>query len=144
MGFEFFAEYTLMDCPEYVSILHELRDQRGNQMMVMHVQPDPKRFNATVLRRMVSDWQAFRACTDAPMFAIEKYPDDRKWERFVKRMGFEFSSRVVCADGQSRRCFVSKKKNKNDDFNHQDKHVAGERTVGSTAALPHFCIPAGR
>lgn len=107
MGFEFFDKYDLSDAPEYDACLHDLRDEHGTQMVVMHI--DVYHFTPSVLKRMKHEFAALRACTDALLFAIEPNPDDTKWERFVRIMGFEFSSRVECTDGHSRRCFVSKK-----------------------------------
>jgi hypothetical protein len=117
MGFEFYKEYELSKTPEYHSVLHELRDEHGNQMLAIHMDTDPSSFAPSVLKRMVTEFRALRSCVDLPIFAFEPNPNDRKWERYVKRMGFEFSSRVECTDGLSRRCFVSKKKN-NDHFQH--------------------------
>lgn len=109
MGFKFYAEYVLSEPPEYSSVLHELRDEDGHQMLVIHM--DVKKFAPSVLKRMKREFSALRSCTDATIFAIEDKPDDAKWERYVRHMGFEFSSRVECTDGPSRRCFVSKKNN---------------------------------
>jgi hypothetical protein len=111
MGFEFYKEHTLSETPDYKSVLHEMRDEQGNQMLVIHMDTDPSTFAPSVLKRMVKEFYALRSCTDAPIFAIEPNPDDAKWERYVSHMGFEYSSRGVCSDGLTRRCFVSKKKN---------------------------------
>jgi hypothetical protein len=114
MGFEFHAEYALSDSPDYEAVLHELRDG-DQQMMVIHM--DVYKFSPSVMKRMIREFAALRSCTDALIFAIEPNPGDTKWQRYVSHMGFEFSSRVECTDGLSRRCFVSKKKN-NDDLKH--------------------------
>ena len=118
MGFEFYQEHELSINPDYSSVLHELRDENGNQLLAIHM--DVNHFSPSVLKRMKREFAALRSCTDAPIFAIEDNPDDAKWERYVRLMGFEYSSRVECTDGKSRRTFVSKKKNKNDDFKHED------------------------
>jgi hypothetical protein len=141
MGFEFYAEHSLSKWPEYHSVLHELRDEHGNQMLTMHIDVDPLRFNVSVMKRMEREFAALRQCTDATIFAIEDHPDDAKWERFVRRMGFEFSSRVECTDGRSRRCFVSKKKN-----NEHDKHSnvpAVVPAVVGAAAVPSAGVRTG-
>lgn len=114
MAFEFHADHLLTEWPEYWSSLHEYRDEHGNQMLTLHIVVDDRRFSAGVYKRIISEFNALRDSTDAMIFAIEDNPDDKKWERFVSPMGFEFSSRVECTDGKSRRCFVSKKKNKNE------------------------------
>jgi hypothetical protein len=120
VGFEFYAEHDLSKWPEYHSVLHELRDEHGNQMLTIHMDVDPLRFSADVLKRMIAEFASLRSCTDAPIFAFEPKPDDDKWERFVSHMGFEFSSRAKCTDGLSRRCFVSKKKNNYGHSQHSD------------------------
>lgn len=107
MGFEFYAEHELSVSPEYHSVLHELRDGE-KQMLAIHM--DVFRFSPSVMKRMIREFAALRSCTDAQIFAIEPNPDDAKWQRYVSRMGFEFSSRVECTDGLSRRVFVSNKK----------------------------------
>lgn len=112
MGFEFYAEYPLSDAPEYEAVLHDLRDEHGNQMPIMHI--DVYSFTPSVLKRMKREFETLRSCTDATLFAIEPNPDDGKWHRFVTIMGFEFSSHVECTDGLTRRCYVSKKKKIND------------------------------
>lgn len=122
MAFEFYAEHDLSRWPEYHSVLHELRDDDGNQMMVIHMDVDPLRFSLDVMKRMKREFETLRSCTDAPIFAIEDNPDDDKWGRYVGHMGFEFSSRVECTDGLSRRCFVSKKKNNNEHDQHEVIH----------------------
>lgn len=134
MGFEFYQEHVLSSSPEYRSVLHDLRDGANRQMLFMHIDVNHELFKPSTLKRMVFEFSCFRLCTDAILFAIEDIPDDPKWERFVKRMGFEFSSRVECTDGRSRRCFVSKKKN-NDDFEHSNSDLAAKRALVRTAAL---------
>jgi hypothetical protein len=116
MGFEFYQEHELSDNEAYRSVLHELRNERGDQLLAIHM--DVHQFAPSALKRMKREFSALRSCTDAPIFAIEDNPDDDKWERYVRHMGFEFSSRVECTDGNSRRTFVSKKK-KNDDLQHE-------------------------
>lgn len=119
MGFEFYAEHELSDNQDYRAVLHELRDEDDNQLLAIHM--DVRRFSPSVLKRMEREFSALRSCTDATIFAIEDIPDDAKWERYVRHMGFEYSSRVECTDGNSRRTFVSKKKN-NDDLQHETRY----------------------
>jgi hypothetical protein len=108
-GFEFFAEHELSINADYRSVLHELRDG-DKQMVAIHM--DVFNFSPSVMKRMIREFAALRSCTDATIFAIEPHPDDAKWQRYVSHMGFEFSSRVDCTDGLSRRVFVSNKKKK--------------------------------
>lgn len=142
MGFEFHAEHELSSSDEYRSVLHELRDEHGNQMLCIHMDVNAAHFKPSTLKRMQHEFACLRQCTDAPIFAIEDIPDDAKWARYVGHMGFEFSSRVECTDGHSRRCFVSNKKNKNDDFQHFLD--AEQRSVVSTAAVPDASVRSGR
>ncbi|MBR1173888.1 hypothetical protein JQ617_07980 [Bradyrhizobium sp. KB893862 SZCCT0404] len=138
MGFEFYAEYALSDAPEYEAVLHELRDEHEQQMMVMHI--DVYHFAPSVLKRMKREFSALRSCTDANLFAIEPSPDDAKWQRFVTIMGFDFLCRVECTDGLSRRCYVSKKKN-NDLIQHF--RVQNERPVVGPTAVSSAGVRAG-
>jgi hypothetical protein len=142
MAFEFYAEHDLSKSPEYQSVLHELRDEQGSQMLVIHMDVNASLFSPSVLKRMVAEFATLRSCTDAPIFAIEDNPDDDKWGRYVGHMGFEFSSRVDCTDGRSRRCFVSKKKN-NNEHDQYEELLADLSAVGSPAAIPSAGVPAG-
>jgi hypothetical protein len=144
VGFEFYQEHELADHPEYRSVLHELRDEHGHQMMVIHM--DVFRFAPSVLKRMKQEFDALRSCTDAIIFAIEPNPNDGLWHRYVSHMGFEFSSLVECTDGGTRRCYVStagavSKKKNNDHFQHSDAAV--QPAVERAAAVPHAGILPG-
>lgn len=142
--FEPYALHTLVDDDEYRSVLQELRDGE-QQMLLIHM--DVFKFSPTVMKRMVRDFNALRQCTDTPIFAIEPTPDNGMWHRYVSHMGFEFSSHVDCTDGETRRCYVSTNKKKNNgwpndqftDAEHQPEHA----TVVGAAALPPAGIRAG-
>jgi hypothetical protein len=136
MAFEFYAEHDLSKWPEYHAVLHELRDKHGNQMLTIHMNVDPLRFSKGVMERMRHEFSVLRSVTDAPIFAIEDHPDDKKWERYVSHMGFEFSSRVECTDGRSRRCFVSYKNKKNNEHVKHSDDAAEQRAVASPSAVP--------
>ena len=135
--FEPYALHTLVDDAEYRSVLQEFRDGE-QQMLLIHM--DVFKFAPSVMKRMVRDFNALRQCTDTSIFAIEPTPDNGMWHRYVSHMGFEFSSYVDCTDGESRRCYVSNKKKKNNgrpndqftDAEHQPEYAA----VVSAAALP--------
>jgi len=109
MDFKFHKAYDAIVCPEYRAVIHDMRDDEGRQMVVMHLDVDHDKFTPSILKRMKREWACFRQCTDATLFAIENHPDDAKWARFVAIMGFKFLTRVECTDGRSRRCFVSQK-----------------------------------
>lgn len=134
MGFEFYKEHVLSTSPEYHSVLHELRDEDGRQMLAIHMDVTKEAFGPSVLKRMAHEFSCLRQCTDAPIFAIEDIPDDAKWQRYVERIGFEFSSRVECTDGLTRRVFVSNKK-KNDNFKHEHAVIADDRPVERTGSV---------
>lgn len=137
MGFEFYAEHELSKHPEYRAVLHELRDG-DQQMLTIHL--DVKRFSPSVMKRIKAEFAALRECTDAPIFAFETAPDDHKFARFLAHVGLEPSSRVLCADGRSCRCFVSQKKNKNEHDQHQD--LRGDLSaVGSSATVSKAGVP---
>lgn len=62
-------------------------------------------FSPSIFRRVKHEWQAFRQCVAAPVFALGEVDDD-KWARFVTHLGFRFSRQVICNNGESRRLFV--------------------------------------
>ena len=102
------ARHTLVSYPEYEALLDDFMTPDGDQMVLMHIEFDEKAFNASVMKRLLTEWNSFRSVTAAPLYGIEPRPDDRKWERFVSRLGFQnTNTRVDCTDGQSRRMFVS-------------------------------------
>jgi hypothetical protein len=105
VGFEFFQEHPLVSHPEYSSVLHELRDEHDNQMLVIHM--DVHKFSPSVLKRMMREFKVLRSCTNTPIFAFEPSPDDKKWEHYVELMGFSYLMIDKCSDSLSRRCFVS-------------------------------------
>jgi hypothetical protein len=55
MGFEFYAEHVLSSSPQFHSVLHEMRDENDQQMMVMHIDvhelPSAITFSAKALMR---------------------------------------------------------------------------------------------
>ena len=140
MGFEFFTEHEVSKWHEYHAKLHELRDEHGNQMMVIHMDVDHLRFSPGVLKRIKAEFAALRECTDVPIFAFETEPDDHKFARFLSHVGLEPFMRVLCADGRSCRCFVSKKKIKNEHDQHQD-HRPEHSAMGCSAAVSSAGVP---
>src|SRR5688500_15171673 len=140
MAFEFYTEHELSKWPEYHATLHELRDEQGQQMLVIHMDVDHLRFSPGVMKRIKAEFAALRACTDVPIFAFETTPDDHKFARFLSHVGLTPFMRVLCADGRSCRCFVSRKKINNEHDKHQDdqpEHTA----LGGPSAVPTAGVP---
>jgi hypothetical protein len=105
---ELLDSYEVISHPEYRAVIDDFTNSHGEQMCLMHIEFDTSKFNASVMKRMLDEWAAFRSVTDAPLYGIEDKPDDKKWERFVTHLGFQNTNcRVDCSDGQSRRLFVS-------------------------------------
>src|SRR4051812_4835177 len=106
---ELLNTYEVISHPEYTVVLDDfVGSDGGDQMCLMHIDVDTKKFTPSVMKRMLDEWSVFRSVTDAPLYGIEDIPDDHKWERFVSLLGFQnTNSRVDCSDGQSRRLFVS-------------------------------------
>ena len=140
MAFEFYAEHELSKWPEYHATLHELRDEHGQQMMVIHMDVDHLRFSPSVMKRIKAEFAALRECTDVPIFAFETSPNDHKFARFLAHVGLEPFMRGLCADGRSCRCFVSKKKNNNEHDQHQD-HRPDLSAVGGSTAVSSAGVP---
>lgn len=105
---ELLDSYTIVEHPEYRAVIDDFVNTDGEQFCLMHIDVDHTKFNAVVMKRLLAEWRAFRSVTRAPLYGIEDYPDDRKWEKFVSLLGFQNTNvRVDCTDGQSRRLFVS-------------------------------------
>lgn len=113
------------------------RDAGGfDQVCVMHI--TFRKFGKAALKHCAAVWRAFRACVPCPLFA---YPneDDEKWERFVRRHGFQPISSFLCTDGKTRRVFVSYPSE--DSFHARDHndlrlHASGDLAVGRSTAVP--------
>jgi hypothetical protein len=136
---ELLDSYDVVTRPEYRAVLDDFGNADGDQMCLMHISMDSKKFNAAAMKRLLDDWAAFRSVTDAPLYGIEDTPDDTKWERFVSLLGFQnTNSRVTGSDGQSRRLFVSLPlKDITDE--HGKHHKTGHHVepVGGPDPLPH-------
>lgn len=103
--FEFVTRHRVLTYPEYWFEIDEWR--RGqDQFLLAHIRI--AKWTPSVLKRIDREWAAFRECVDAPLFAIAEI-DDRKWERFVSRLGFRFHCDTVCENGEPRRMFISRK-----------------------------------
>lgn len=112
-------KHEVVSHPEYRAVLDEF-DDNGSPKLLLHIAVDPTLFSAKVFQRLLKEWGALRECITDPLFAMEPAPDDDKWERFVRRLGFvNTNARVDCTDGQSRRLFVSNKNN-NEHSEHND------------------------
>lgn len=122
MKFIFNERYIIADHPEYFACMDEYRRGADEQLLVMHLDVDSLRFTPSCMKRLLTEWNALRACTDAPLFAFEDQPNDDKWAHFVSLLGFEYSSSVDWHDGHKRRVFVS---TKHISHEQEDKHEHG-------------------
>jgi hypothetical protein len=114
-GFVFKQRHVISEHPEYFCCMDEHTRPDGSQMLLLHMDVDHLRFTPGVLKTMLTEWQCFRGCTEAPIFVIEDSQDDGKWEHFVSLFGFKFSQqRIPYSDGSSRRVFVSIASTKDD------------------------------
>lgn len=93
--------HCILCYPEYWFEVDEYR--RGEEVFLLaHLRF--AKFTPAIFKRWLAEWQAFRACVTAPVFAIGEV-DDEKFERFVTRLGFEPAMNVVCINGVERRMF---------------------------------------
>lgn len=111
-SFERIARHCIIDRPEYVFEIDEFR--RGNeQYLQAHVNFD--RFSISIMKQALRDWKLFRSCVTAPISAVGE-PDDAKWKRFVRLLGFKFSHEQMCVDGKTRPVFLSTGNPANEQF----------------------------
>lgn len=83
----------------------EMDDYRraGDQLLIAHVHVE--RWSPSVCRELTSVWDAFRKCVTMPVFTLGLVDDD-KFERFVRRLGFQPFQTVTCLNGEQRRLFI--------------------------------------
>lgn len=98
-GFEFQQRIRVLERPEYLFEIDEYLDAAGHQFLYAHLRVF--KFTPSVMKRILADWRAFRACVSAPLFAIGE-EDDAKWRRFVSMLGFQPALEVVCLNGERR------------------------------------------
>jgi len=97
------TRHCILCYPEYWFEVDEYR--RGEEVFLLaHLRF--AKFTPALFKRWLAEWRAFRACVDAPIFAIGEV-DDKKFERFVTHLGFVFDRDVVCINGHKRRMFRS-------------------------------------
>jgi hypothetical protein len=102
--FDFVSRHSILKNPEYWFEIDEyVRGQ--DQLLLAHLRI--AKWTPSVLKRIDRDWRVFRECVTAPLFAHAEI-DDRKWERFVSRLGFRFLCNVVGTNGETRRMFISR------------------------------------
>jgi hypothetical protein len=96
---------VLVDNADFYACIDEFRID-GRQMLVIHI--TVHRSTPRVIKDIRKAFSLFRSCTDAPLFAFEPEPDDKKWERFVSSLNFSYCGTVSKAwDGRPRRFFLS-------------------------------------
>jgi hypothetical protein len=87
----------------------------GDQMLIAHVRVE--RWSPSVCRECHRIWDAFRTCVTAPVFTIGMVDDD-KFERFVLSFGYEPFQVVTCLNGEQRRLFIHRIKEKASEVEH--------------------------
>jgi hypothetical protein len=102
--FEFITRHSILDYPEYWFELDEYRRPNGEQFLLVHLRV--AKLSPSVLKRIDHEWSVFRTLVTAPLFAIAE-TQDKKWERFVARLGFKPHCDVICNNGVPRRMFIS-------------------------------------
>lgn len=95
--------YDAYECPAFAFDVDVYRSG-DKQMLFIHVAVFE--WSRASLKHMHEVFDAFRACTDVPIFAIGKR-DDEKFERFNALFGFKPLTTVVCANGEERRLFIN-------------------------------------
>ena len=97
--------WTLIDRPENVWELEELRNTGEAQMIFIHL--NVRIWSKSVLKRLLAEFATLRSLIDVPIFATGPESQDEKFKRFVSLFGFK---PLINGDFQ---IFVSYKDNTN-------------------------------
>jgi hypothetical protein len=101
--FEFIKRHPVIAYPEFWVELDEYR-AGSDQLVIAHIRF--AKFSPSILKRVDHVWRCLRASLPCPLYAYGEEDND-KWERFVKRLGFQPLCEVHCLDGAARRLFIS-------------------------------------
>lgn len=117
-------EHALIDKDTYYFAVEEFRCGERS-MLFLHLMVH--HWTPTVFKEILRNWKLFRECVTCPVFAVGGVEDTEKWERFVKRLGFQFHMDIVCENGAHRRLFIhSVNKNKNEPSFSTDNFKLGD------------------
>jgi hypothetical protein len=118
--------------PEYIFEVEELRNERGDQMIFIHL--SVFEWTKSVLKQLMVEFRAFRAQQDVPLYATSPIADE-KWQSFVKLFGFK-----PLVDNGEYRIFISRKDNKNNgQLRNSEDHPAADldqRPLETAVGLP--------
>jgi hypothetical protein len=97
-------EYLIQDTPEYLAKMI-VENFRGTEVPFLHL--DFKKWSPTAFKSLLKAWRLFRETVRGTFFAIPNHDEIAKWEKFVKRLGFEEFRPITCPDGKARPCYWS-------------------------------------
>ena len=104
------GEWVVLDKP---SFLFEVVEYRDGERQMLFINLFVKKWSPETLVEIKRDYAAFRECVSCPIYIVaEEFTPT--WEHFVRSFGFEPLIEAECTDGESRRLFVSLKKEKKD------------------------------
>jgi hypothetical protein len=82
-----FATHRVLDYPEY---RFEIDEYQEPSVMLVHLRI--WKFSPSILKRILSEFSAFRYVATFPLYALGN-PDDAKWVRFISLLGFKPSGK---------------------------------------------------
>jgi hypothetical protein len=120
--------WRVIDRPEYVFEVEELRDGNGNQMIFIHLAVH--QWSKAILKQLIAEFKAFRECTDAPLYCTSPV-NDEKWRHFLSFFGWKHL--IDAAEGQA--LYISIKDNKNGARNLEDEPAADQQSVVAAVSV---------
>lgn len=104
-NFEYVAFHEVVEHDEYWFDIDEYRLD-GKQFLLTHIAFE--KFSPKIYKQVLHEWECFRKCVKAPLYAMCDDGDPDKWERFVSRLGFKPTGiNIICNNGAKRQLFIS-------------------------------------
>jgi hypothetical protein len=120
--------WRVIDRPEYVFEVEELRDDEGHQMVFIHL--DVKVWSKSILKHLIAEFKAFRECTDAPLYCTSPTSDE-KWRHFLSFFGWK-----PLVDNGEHQIYISIKDNNNGVVRQNDAdYQPDEQPVGQAVSV---------
>jgi hypothetical protein len=121
--------WRVIDRPEYTFDVEELRNGDA-QMIFIHL--DVHVWKKSVLKRLLTEFKAFRSVTDVPLF-VSSPDSDAKWVHFISLFGFKYLLDMAAG----RKLYVSHKDNNNGQLrNNEDVGDGRQRAVEGAVPVP--------
>jgi hypothetical protein len=103
--FRFKWRHEVRKTPDYLFEIDEYVRSDGQQLLLVHFRVD--NWTVSAFKQIKREWGLFRQCVTAPLFGSPQ-EDTPRWHRFVRAMGFEPFTQVLCLDGIERPLYIHK------------------------------------